>query len=57
MKDKINWIAVPLIPLTLLAVFWEWWHFGGSQWILRKCRQYREWLDGRTINQPPKGEI
>lgn len=38
---------LPWIPLGLLVVllkhFWEWWHFGPSQWLLRKSGDFYRW--------------
>jgi len=52
---RIKWkrlpIVIPLIPITLLALFWEWWHFGPSQRILRMVRRYNRWLASDERNK------
>ena len=47
-RQRFLWRSVPFILFTLLTHFWEWWHFGPSQRILRAGRVYRKWLIRRN---------
>lgn len=48
----IAWKNVPLIPVTLLSLFVQWWHWRVSQPACQAAIRYDRWMQSRIPAEP-----
>lgn len=53
---KVIWRNVPLLPITLVALAVQWWHWRVSQRVCQIAIRYLNWMQARTAApEVPRG--